>query len=145
MVLIHNSLSCYETTLPDSIEAEYICVKVTSILKNGEDLVVCSYYNPPSTLVNTELLESVSKSHKNVIIIGDLNSHNTIWHDKTTDKNGKKIEDFINNNNYVITNNHNFTYHPPHQNHGANLDLALLSPEVTKYFKSYEVLLIEST
>ena len=45
-----------------------------------------------------ELQKSIQEYDK-YIIVGDFNSHNTLWGSEKTDPNGKIIENFINEKN----------------------------------------------
>ena len=58
-------------------------------------IVITSVYKPPATPFK---LQPLFKPHKNRIVIGDFNSHNTQWVYNLTNKDGNAVEQWSDNN-----------------------------------------------
>ena len=84
-----------------------IAVKVTL----HKSINICSIYIPPYDPINesklNKLIEQIPKPH---ILLGDFNSHNTVWGCLQTNKKGKDLENIINSNNLCTLNNKSPTY-----------------------------------
>ena len=72
---------------------------------------ICSNYillhDPINDKKHDKLIEQIPKTH---ILLGDLNSHNTIWRCLETNKKDTDLEKVINSNNLYILNNKSPTY-----------------------------------
>ena len=88
-------------------ELQVIAVKTTLY----KPVNICSIYIPLHDPINNKklnkLIEQIPKPH---ILIGDLNSHNTIWVYLKTNKKGNDLEKVINSNNLCILNKKSPTY-----------------------------------
>ena len=65
---------------------------------------ICSIYIPPHDPINDQKLKLIEQIPKPHILLGDLNSHNTIWGCLKTNKKGTDLEKVINSNNLCILN-----------------------------------------
>ena len=113
-----------------SNEYEYIKIQL-----EYQDLQVnlVNYYNPPNTNIEKKVLdEFISQPNKNLIIVGDFNCHNTIWGSKKTDKNGKVIENFIIDNNYILLNDSSPTRFDVRYNTYSSIDLSIATPNIAR-------------
>ena len=70
---------------------------------------------------------------KPFILVGDFNSHNTLWFDKKNDQRGKIIENFILKNDICILDGDKFTYSKGLTQ--SHIDLTLVSPEIFSLFE----------
>ena len=78
-------------------------------------------------IIMQELQKSIQEYDK-YIIVGDFNSHNTLWGSEKTDPNGKIIENFINEKNMVLLNDGSGTRMDPKNAKVSVLDLSITSP-----------------
>ena len=63
--------------------------------------------------------------------MGDFNAHNPLWgSDKLTDK-GKKLEDFVNQNDLCILNYGSSTYLHPGNGSYSSIDISLIDASLT--------------
>ena len=90
---------------------------------------IVNYFNPCKQLEEKDmnsLLHHVKDPTK-LIIVGDFNSHNTLWGSVNTDSNGHLIENFIIQNDMVVLNDGSGTRMDPHSGKTSCLDLSLTS------------------
>ena len=80
----------------------------------SKTITLCSIYMPPSqTLSLRDLTDLVTQLPKPYILLGDFNGHNPLWGSNSTNDKGKKLEDFIIQNDLSIFNDGSNTYlHP---------------------------------
>ncbi len=84
---------------------------------------LCSLYIPPSSALQQSDLQALyDQLPKPCIIMGDLNGHNPIWGGTNTNSKGKKLEDFIANNNLCVYNDDSSTYLHPATGAYSSLD-----------------------
>ena len=67
---------------------------------------------------------------KPFILMGDFNSHHTLWGCLNTNDKGRKIEKFITNHDLVMLNNKSSTYLHPATGSYSSIDLTICSPEI---------------
>lgn len=92
-------------------------------------ITLCSLYLPPSSpLCSTELDDLIAQLPTPVLLLGDFNSHSTLWGCGSLNTRGKIIEDFINNNNLCLLNNKSYTYLHPATGSLTAIDLTLCDP-----------------
>ena len=65
---------------------------------------------------------------KPLILIGDFNSHHTLWGCTDTDDKGRIVEDFITKHDLVLLNDRSSTYLHPATGSYSSLDLSICSP-----------------
>ena len=106
-------------------DLQVVAVKVTL----HKAIVICSMYIPPHDPVDevkfNKLMEQIPGPH---ILLGDLNSHSTVWGCLQTNKKGKDLEKIINNNNLCVLNNKTPTYLNPSSGSYSAIDLTLTDP-----------------
>ena len=95
------------------------------------DIAVLNVYNPPTNLVDNNVLHFVTKFRK-VIICDDFNAHHKLWNAESPNINGHRLFDFIEQNDYSVMN----TDQPTHMTLNAELncsliDLTLCSPTIS--------------
>ena len=107
-----------------NFEEEIIGISLKN--QNGNQWQIFSYYNPPKTHLNNQLLDYLSLLGNNTVLLGDLNSHHTNWFGKKSDSNGKLLTDFIHEKHWEIHNNAQYTYTPlNHCERHSVLDLVI--------------------
>lgn len=68
-------------------------------------ITLCSIYIPPSEVITTQELDKlVAQLPTPFILMGDFNSHNPLWGEDRCDVKGKRMEDFIHNNDLCLLN-----------------------------------------
>ena len=67
---------------------------------------------------------------KPIILMGDFNSHHTLWGCLNTIDKGRIIEEFVTNHDLVLLNNKSSTYLHPAIGSYSSLDLTICSPEI---------------
>ena len=106
-------------------ELQVIAVKTTL----HKSINICSIYIPPLDLINDKnldkLIEQIPKPH---ILLGDLNSYNTIWGCLKTNKKGTDLEKVINSNNLCILNNKSPNYLNPSTSSYSAINIILSDP-----------------
>lgn len=80
------------------------------LIKTGE---VCGYCSPNVPIEDLGLLldrieDEMQRRPEGKIILGDLNSKSTIWGERTTDKRGEVLVDWIAKNDLVVLNHESF-------------------------------------
>jgi Endonuclease-reverse transcriptase len=100
-----------------------------------EPVTLCSIYLPPTSSWNyTGLLSLISSLPSPVILMGDFNSHSTLWGCRTTNLKGLEMETFLLQSNVCLLNNKCPTYLHPATGSLSSLDLALCDPSLYTNF-----------
>ena len=102
---------------------------MTDIFLGDFSLTIVNYYNPCKEISNEDLdliIAEVQNKSK-LLIVGDFNSHNSLWGSDKTNKNGRLIEDFVFRNDLVIRNDGSGTRLDPHSDKTSCLDLSMIS------------------
>ena len=87
---------------------------------------ICSLYIPPSDEIDkNELKKLIDQLPRPFILLGDVNSPNTLWGCKDTNKKGKMLEKVINENDKCLLNNSAFTYVKPSSGNHSVIDLSI--------------------
>ena len=77
---------------------------MTDVFLGYFSLTIVNYYNPCKEISNEDLdliIAEVQNKSK-LLIVGDFNSHNSLWGSDKTNTNGRLIEDFVFRNDLVI-------------------------------------------
>ena len=103
-VLIRNDIPHSKVNIKTNIQA--VTIKATL----HKEVNMCSIYIPPSDDIDeNEVKKLTDQLLKPFILLGDFNSHNTLWCAKTN-KTGKILGKIINENDMCLLNNGAFTY-----------------------------------
>ena len=87
---------------------------------------LCSIYLPSHQQIDENKLENlIQLMPKPFILLGDFNSHNTLWGCKENDTKGNRIENFINKNNLCLLNQKKNTYIIPANGSSSSIDLII--------------------
>ncbi|XP_046807404.1 uncharacterized protein LOC111687197 [Lucilia cuprina] len=88
------------------------------------------------SICENELNNITSQFDLPYLLLGDFNSHNSLWGSSRTDSRGKIVEKFINNNNLNILNKPECATHfsLAHKSF-SNIDLSLVSPNINIFFE----------
>ena len=129
-VLVRNDIPHSIITFKSNLQA------VACRLSVPEPVTVCSVYLPPTSSWNyTDLLSLVSNLPSPVILMGDFNSHSTLWGCSSTNQKGLEIETFLLQSNLCLLNNKSPTYLHPATGSLSSLDLALCDPSLFINYK----------
>ena len=122
-ILARNDIPQHQIHIDTELQA--IVVKATL----HKLINICNISIPPhdpirDTKIN-KLIEQIPKPH---LLLGDLNSHSTVWGCQKTNKKGKDLEKVILTNNLCILNNKSDTYLNPFTGFYSAIDLSLCDP-----------------
>lgn len=137
--IAHGGVCIYLNNLFDgeeiTISSQYqvVAIKVKFPIK----FIICSIYLPGSENISkSDLTNLTSQFNLPYLLLGDFNSHNTIWGSSRTDSRGNIIEEFIDENNLNILNNINCATHFSFAYQTfSNIDLSLVSPNIQHLFE----------
>ena len=129
-IYIHKTVTYRILTISDSHEYIKVHVEYESF-----QTTIVNYYNPCHTIMPSVLKEFLQDSHKNVLIVGDFNSHNSIWGSNKVDNNGKLIEEFLNQNDLVLLNDGSPTRYDMRFNSYSHIDLSISSSNIANKIK----------
>lgn len=129
-ILIKNNFSCKKITLNTNLQA--IAVEIYYPTK----YIICNVYIPPlRELTVRDLNKLASQLGDEFIILGDFNSHNSLWGSKKIDRKGKNVEEFLDGSDAMILN----TGENTHLNYGSKtftaIDLAMATPNLFSMIK----------
>ena len=98
LTLVRNSIPATEIDVNTDQQAEIHGVKITI-----ENTVITIYnlYCPADKELSLQLLNTLPE---NCIVLGDFNSHSTLWGYQTTDRRGDEVEDWQIENHLVLLN-----------------------------------------
>jgi ribonuclease HI/endonuclease/exonuclease/phosphatase family metal-dependent hydrolase len=122
-ILIRKGVKYTVINTPANME----CIGVKLDMKHGQHLNIFSVYCPPNrekpldSAAFTELLKL-----KNTIVMGDLNAKSAVWKSPKANKNGRVLEELIDENRCVCLNTGQGTYQK-HQGGLSCLDLSIVS------------------
>lgn len=110
-------------------------------MNDSADLYIAAYYNTPNNPINEQLLSHIFNLSTNVLLLGDLNAHNTLWNSSHNCKSGSALEKLFKELNLTLLNDNTPTYQPLHNPYyTALLDLAIASQSLTKNFIQFNCL-----
>lgn len=108
------------------------CVEMCGIEINNFDtpLEIIACYRPPGINHTQEQWHSIIQkvnTNKSSLLVGDFNAHHTYWNCHTTDVNGTRLSNAIDEHNLFLHNVDSHTYIDIHRDYKSNLDLVLSS------------------
>jgi len=138
-ILINKKIN-YQTVSLNTNE-EIQVVKIFDQLLCAGDFYIVNYYKSPRiTEFDPLLLSKIADLGDNVLLLGDLNAHSSMWSSRITNKAGEQIVDFIFEKDFCLLNDESPTYQPMHNpDYKATLDLALASSSLMSDFIAFSV------
>ena len=122
-IFIRNNIPQSKLNIQTNLQA--VAAQVTL----HKTVTICSIYLPPHEPINNSELENLIKQLPSpFILLGDFNSHSTLWGSKQTNSKGNKIEQMINNNNLCLLNQKKPTYINPANGTTSSIDLTMCDP-----------------
>lgn len=129
-IYLNNTVDGEEIQL--NTELQVVAIRIKFPIK----CIICSIYLPGSNnITKNELNNLVNQFDQPFILLGDFNSHNTIWGSDKTDSRGNIVNSFLNENDLNILNNINsHTHFSFAYKTFSHIDLSLISPSIAQYF-----------
>lgn len=104
-------------------EMEYVVVEVW---KGDKSVVIINFYNPCRQMTLEDMLKIEGQSRERVIWCGDFNAHSSMWGGSVTDRNGKVVEELMDEMNLICMNDRGGTRVDMRTGQEAVLDLTLV-------------------
>lgn len=122
-ILVRNDIPQSKLNVQTNLQA------ITTQVTLHKTITICSIYLPPHEPINnTELKNLIKQLPSPFILLGDFNSHSTLWGCKETNTKGIKIEQLINDNNLCLLNQKEPTYISPSNGATSAIDLTMCDP-----------------
>ena len=100
---------------------------------------IFTYYNPPSTYVNTNIIDYVNDLQGNCVLTGDLNCKNLTWGSSITDTYGEELQESINRSYLFVCNDGSKTRCDPVTGREEVLDIIIHNFNATPLFQKFWV------
>ena len=124
-VIVNNSIPHHFVRLETTLQA--IAVNISL----NKTITLCSVYLPPSSPIDmTKLDHLINQLPKPFILMGDFNSHHTLWGCTDINDKGRTIEGFISERDLVLLNDKTSTYLHPATGSYSSFDLTICSPGI---------------
>nr|CAD7432844.1 unnamed protein product [Timema monikensis] len=126
-VIIKDYLPHYRANINDTENLEATTISIST--KTGHINFVAAY-NPPTKILLKQDLDNITSSD-NYFIGGDLNSKNTLWNSRITNRNGRILEDHSTEAEYNIIAPDTPTHYPGNHLHRPDiLDIVLTNLKI---------------
>ena len=123
-LIVNNSVPHHFIKLETTLQAVAVNISL------NKTITLCSVYLPPSSPIDTKKLDHlINQLPKPFFLMGDFNSHHTLWGCTDTNDKGRTIEGFITEQDLVLLNDKSSTYLHPATGSFSSLDLTICSPE----------------
>ena len=126
---VHKDVTYHRITLP---KTKFQAIAIHAYLHKR--VTICNIYiHPQQNFTQADLKQLTDHLPKPFILTGDFNSHNTIWHDYTTDSKGQTVEQFILDNDLNILDENEHTYEKISNDgtmYKSHIDLTLITPDL---------------
>ena len=124
-VIVNNNVPHHAVKLDSILQAVAVSISL------NKTFTLCSVYLPPSSPIDIKKLDHlINQLPKPFIVMGDFNSHHTLWGCTNTNDKGRIIEDFITKHDLVLLNDKSSTYLHPATGSYSSLDLTICSPGI---------------
>jgi Reverse transcriptase (RNA-dependent DNA polymerase)/Endonuclease-reverse transcriptase len=122
-VLVHHKITHNLITIQtNSIENTTIHTAL-----NGHEIRLGALYKSPRVTISTSDIDNLMNTNANVILAGDLNAKNPIWHSHSTNLAGRSLQNHMESHHYIITAPDTPTHFPDNHRHNPDvLDVAIL-------------------
>lgn len=125
-ILVKNNIYSDEIKINTTIEAV-----AAKLILNNKNVTICNVYlSNKYELDAKEVQNLISQLPQPFILLGDFNSHSTLWGSNKNDKRGKIIEDIIMNNDLVLLNDTSATHFNVATGKSSAIDLTICSSEL---------------
>ena len=138
LIMVRRAIAFREISIHSPDPSVELCgIKLTNT-NPVLDIIVC-YRAPGLILTQSQWDTIVSNINKNYssILIGDFNCHNVIWNCDSTDKNGERLAESIDNNDLFLHNSNTITRCDPTNNNHSNIDLVFSTLNIAQNISTY--------
>ena len=142
----YGSLILKRKDIPDVNEIEELKgfnEEVVGIRINGNStrptVNVVTLYNPPNTMVNSDIIDAIKKLRGRTILTGDFNCKNLCWGSTMTDAQGESLLRDINRALFLILNDGKKTRYNPTTGNEQALDLMMTNSNMFSDFVDWNV------
>jgi len=122
--LIRKEISYSVLPPTEGIEELSITIKLHS-----QSLTIINVYNPPGNKIDKDIYNRLTRS-QNIVFLGDLNAHSTLFGGAKTDQSGKALEEIIDDNNLSVLNDKSGTYIKQNGELSA-IDITITNPQLS--------------
>ena len=129
-IYVHKKIA-YQNLKTQTLNVQASLVKI--FLNNNMYIILCNMYNQPSCKYNLNTIQKTIKNQKNVLLVGDFNSHSPLWNNdnRSSDHNGKLMEKLIENNNLNLLNDPEIrTYFSRTHSTFSSIDLSICTNDI---------------
>ena len=127
-MIVNNYVPHQSVKLDSTLQAVAVYISL------NKTITLCSVYLPPTSRIDVKELDHlIEQLPKPFILMGDFNSHHTLWGCPYTNDKGRIIEDFIAKHDLVLLNKSSTYLHPATGSY-SSLDLTICSPEICPDF-----------
>ena len=124
-VIVSNSVPHHVLKFETTLQAVAVNISL------NKTITLCSIYLPPRSPIDVKKLDHlIDQLPKPFILMGDFNSHHTLWGCMDINDKGRIIEDFITKHDLVLQNDKSSTYLHPTTGSYSSLDLTICSPRI---------------
>lgn len=103
-------------------------------IHNPRQLTLCSLYLPDRNWNRDELADLIQQLPPPLLLMGDLNSYNTLWGSRYTNSQGRAIESLLDEYNLIILNTGEDTHYISASGTFSSIDLSFCSPSTAQIF-----------
>ena len=129
-ILVRVDVPCARIDLKTTLQA--VAVKV----KLHKSITICSLYLPPNEPIHRKELDNLFQQLAgNVLVLGDFNAHNTLWHSSHTCTRGRLIETIVSKNDLTFLNGVDPTHFNATALSKSNIDLSVASSSLNQDFE----------
>ena len=130
-LMVHNSVPSYPYRLRTDLQA----VAVTVDFRQFKTTIVSLYIPQDENLPADSLQNMIQQLPTNFLILGDLNTHSTVWGSPFTNSRGRRLEDIIHRNKICILNDGSPTHITLPSGSTSAIDMSLSSAAVADRFR----------
>ena len=124
-VIVNNMIPHHLVKLETTLQA------VAVNMSFNKTIILCSIYLPPTSPIDVKELDHlIDQLPKPFVLMGDFNSHHTLWGRIDINDKGRTIEDFITKHDLILLNDKSSTYLHPATGSYSSLDLTIYSPGI---------------
>lgn len=133
-IFIKKNIQHHQILIPTLSTLEAVAIKITF---NNTDLIIVSAYLQPNKRIQYSDLQNISSFGCPVLILGDLNSKNTIWKCRVSNPNGKRLHQITTDLSINISAPDEPTFYPTRADHRPDiLDVVLFKDFYSPIFQN---------
>lgn len=122
-IYIKNTIIHREISLNTDID----CIAIEVINRNQTTTIVSIYLKPGVRIKSRKIQSLINQIKQSYILMGDFNSHNTLWGSNNTDVRGKIIEEILQDNTIDVRNTGSPTFFSASHQTYTHIDPTLTS------------------